>query len=350
VHWSCPCNFSDNRGSSGGLRDLEDHAYTSGNGICRDLRDRGRCRCCHGGKHGISRELVMSRILRHLLAMGAMGATVALGACILDFEHLTGGCLGAACDGGPSDGARVSGEAATTDGSTPDGESGCPSLHGPRPVLVTASAGSFCIDSTEVTAGQYAEFIKAKGSDTSDQPPECVWNTSFASLVDPSTLPPGNAIGGVDWCDALAFCKWSGKTLCGGFDGASVPVSSANDASKSVWFAACTGDGKRVYPYGDTFDQAACNDFDRTAAPAAVGASPGCLGGFPDLVDLVGNVEEWTASCDNASNPATAGCLARGGQYGSRSPDEVACATTSVHQEFRNSAESWRGFRCCSRR
>ena len=39
--------------------------------------------------------------------------------------------------------------------------------------------GKFCIDSTEVTQAQYAEFLIAKGSDLTGQPADCFNNLNF---------------------------------------------------------------------------------------------------------------------------------------------------------------------------
>ncbi|HEX4516783.1 MAG TPA: hypothetical protein VH054_24715, partial [Polyangiaceae bacterium] len=47
-------------------------------------------------------------------------------------------------------------------GAGADGDAGaCTSLHGPSMVYVPANGGGFCIDSTEVTTTQYAEFVSA---------------------------------------------------------------------------------------------------------------------------------------------------------------------------------------------
>src|SRR5438067_1858316 len=48
--------------------------------------------------------------------------------------------------------------------------------HGPQMI----DAGAYCIDSTEVTQGQYLEFLNAKKGDTSGQSGECTsWNTAW---------------------------------------------------------------------------------------------------------------------------------------------------------------------------
>lgn len=62
----------------------------------------------------------------------------------------------------------------------------CPGLAGPSMVRVPAADGTtYCIDSTEVTNRQYAEFLSAKksgadgGTDTSAQDYRCTWNASY---------------------------------------------------------------------------------------------------------------------------------------------------------------------------
>lgn len=278
-------------------------------------------------------------MLRSLGVVIALVALAPLAACIVNLDGLSGEC--AAC-GDAGDASRGD----SSDASPSESGADCPSLHGPPAVRITTAAGSFCIDTTEVTAGQYAEFLAAKGSDTSGQPAECSANATFAPLDAPGSLPPNSAIGGVDWCDAHAFCAWAGKTLCGDFHGNALPIDDANDASKSAWYAACTMDGKNAYPYGSAFEPDACNAFDRTSKPSDVGRAT-CEGGYPGLFDMVGNVEEWVASCDRDTGEND-GCLARGGHFSSTDERDLACATPSIHKETRLSAERWRGFRCCS--
>ena len=124
-----------------------------------------------------------------------------------------------------------------------------PSGRGPTMVRhrLVADAGSYCIDQTEVTNGQYIAFLEAKvdaGPDAG-QPAVCSWNGSFV----PSDLWPSPQGAGtypvrhVDWCDAYAFCAWAGKRLCGQMGGgASAPTESAM-AQYSQWYATCSGNG-----------------------------------------------------------------------------------------------------------
>jgi hypothetical protein len=83
------------------------------------------------------------------------------------------GSMGSAGLAGTS-GTAGSGGASGSAGSA--GTAGCPAgLSGPRLVAV----GGFCIDSTEVTNAHYAQFLAAKGSDTSGQNAVCSLNQTY---------------------------------------------------------------------------------------------------------------------------------------------------------------------------
>src|SRR5439155_13431616 len=68
-----------------------------------------------------------------------------------------------------------------------------------NPVTVDA----YNIDATEVTVGQYAAFLTAKGSDTSGQAAYCSWNTTYVPAADwPRTVENYDMpVAWVDWCD-----------------------------------------------------------------------------------------------------------------------------------------------------
>ena len=63
----------------------------------------------------------------------------------------------------------------------------------------------------------------------------------------------------VNWCDAYAYCKWAGKALCGKIGGGPNLPADANYAPADAWYNACSEGGTRAYPYGATYDAAACN-------------------------------------------------------------------------------------------
>ncbi len=83
----------------------------------------------------------------------------------------------------------------------------CPGDAGPRMVRV----GGFCIDATEVTLGDYSDFLTSTGDGgkVDLQPAVCAANTSF---VPGCAWPPGalsvrEPVRCVSWCDASSFAS-----------------------------------------------------------------------------------------------------------------------------------------------
>jgi Sulfatase-modifying factor enzyme 1 len=224
----------------------------------------------------------------------------------------------------------------------PPGAGGCPA--GPGPAMV--AAGGFCIDATLVTRAAYATFLAARVS-PSTEPAYCAFNTDFTPAghwpPDPTTasLPVVN----VDWCDAQAFCTWAGKRLCGKIGGGAQDQSAANDATTDQWFAACTMAGALTYPYGDTYEPTACDGADLgVGAPVPVASLPGCVGGYPGLFDMSGNVLEWEDACSAEAGTGD-NCLKRSGDYGSGQGGLTCAAPDSA---ARGTNYDYAGFRCCS--
>lgn len=231
------------------------------------------------------------------------------------------------------------------------------------PKMVAVPNG--CIDSTEVTQAQYQIFLDAKGTDMSGQGPECTWNATYGAALMCGFDPVGHAnfpVNGVDWCDATAYCKWAGKRLCGHVGGGGLietnnyPPSTGNmqpDLSRSdisEWTAACSQGGVRPFPYAGSFMGEACNGGEHTGTRAIVevGTTPGCVGGYPGLFDMAGNVHEWEDACAplNGNPPgATDGCWFRGGSY-----HDPGDSCTMAFQTPRNYVDQDCdiGFRCCA--
>jgi formylglycine-generating enzyme len=224
-------------------------------------------------------------------------------------------------------------------------DAGCPAG------MITTSAG--CIDAFEVTFEDYSAF--AATSKVAGQPPECAWNTSYAVQLDASIASgkSSSPVAGVDWCDALAYCAFKSKRLCGKVGGGAAPFEAANDAGQDEWFAACSrgDDGQHVYPYGNSFVATICNTEAGTeggTGRAPVGSFKGCGGGYPGLFDMSGNVGEWENSCLDAGADADAAstlCRTRGGGYDSGS--DSICAQVGPG-DLRSAAQDKVGFRCCS--
>ena len=251
----------------------------------------------------------------------------------------------------------------------------CPAGNGPAsgPTMKYLPQG-FCIDTTEVTRGQYAAWLQTNPAVTG-QATTCSWNLSFSP--DPTCLGQATDCGAdcgkhpqvcVDWCDAAAFCTAAGKRLCGKIGGGSNAFDDTADASKSQWYAACTSGGQYSYSYGNAWNGdsvALCNDLDNTLNRQLGGQSGGttpvatfatCTSPDPrysEVYDLTGNVWEWEDSCDGTTNGDDF-CHIRGGTYyncyGAGACDypynDDGCYYGARIK--RSAADGITGFRCCA--
>jgi formylglycine-generating enzyme required for sulfatase activity len=129
---------------------------------------------------------------------------------------------------------------------------------------------------TPVTNAQYAAFVEAAGY---TPPPEWTDRKPRQGEEDhPMVL--------ANWYDALAYCKWltqvTGRTYW-------LP-------SEAEWEKAARGTDGRIYPWGNEWDAQRCNSYEsrnRNTTPVRAypqGASP------YGLLDMAGNVWEWTTS------------------------------------------------------
>ncbi len=216
---------------------------------------------------------------------------------------------------------------------------------GPTEMPAGSKAGGteFYIDSTEVTNGQYAAFLAAKGSDTSGQRAACSWNASYQPTA-PIGDDPRPAVN-VDFCDAAAFCEWAGERLCGDLNGGPLAITSLEDAAHSQWYLACAGPADERYPYGG-FDFVAdnCNEYG-SGTMADAGSFEKCEGHYQGVFDLVGNAAEWVDACDDTGDdPTQDNCWLMGGSY---LRDDYTCQS---HDNWvRSDSAAVFGFRCCSK-
>jgi sulfatase modifying factor 1 len=216
-----------------------------------------------------------------------------------------------------------------------------------------AASHGIAIDPTEVTQAQYQQFL-ATQVPTEGQEGLCSWNTSYAPAVSPDCDPPNDPnylnrpIICIDWCDAVAYCKWAGRHLCGRIGGGSILPQDGNDPAKSEWYAACSKGGSRpyAYPYGASYIKDKCNTGLQHVTPVDVGYYTECEGGYPGIFDMSGNVEEWEDACDSgaANGPSEDGCLIRGGAFWS--DDKQSRCDSSSKPPRSGVSHDW-GFRCC---
>jgi formylglycine-generating enzyme required for sulfatase activity len=269
-----------------------------------------------------------------------------------------GGGGGAEGLGGQSGGTGSSGHAGASGASS----SPCPTTPPAMVALslaVTGAAGTLCIDTTEVTVAQWDAFAASLATATPKVPSTCL-PSSLATRLDATGDSPNAGVRGVTWCGAAGYCAWAGKRLCGKIGaGAATFAHDYKSVTVDEWTFACTdgvGPALQPYPYGKTYDQAKCDAACETPSkchPAAPGDYPGCVT-KSGIRDLSGSVAEWSAVCDDATNPKE--CLFRGGDFGQNDGLVFRCDTAYGEASMFpkgapspvNEAPSGVGFRCCA--
>lgn len=221
---------------------------------------------------------------------------------------------------------------------------------GPSMRRVSTTSGDYCIDATEVTVAQYASFVRS--ATTSDVTRDVRCSKSDFTPVEAclaGVVPKGDEpVRCVDWCDAVAFCAWAGKQLCGAMGGG---PGALGDIPRGQWLSACSPEG-HAFPYGEDYQAGLCRDRAQSerAEPTMVGACSG-TGEAEGLFDMSGNVSEWEDACDDA----TAVCQTRGGSYLDDGPTSRAETHTSylacrtIRPVARSDARLDLGFRCCTK-
>ena len=249
------------------------------------------------------------------------------------------------------------------------GTAGCGVCPNTAPVQVSSVKRVYGIDPYEVTVAEYKAWLDTQPT-LAGQPATCLWNDSFEpgvisaaamAAIQPSGVradptcdgwlgkqPAGSGsrtpVACVDWCDAMAYCKWANKHLCGRIGGGSLPFASYADAAESEWYRACSSSGASSFPYGNAYEPARCND--EGHATSDVGSYPRCVGGVAGLFDMSGNVSEWEDACTAFDNPPeTQNCLRRGGAFFDGS-DHLGCEP--YREVLRGLPDRGVGIRCCT--
>jgi len=253
-------------------------------------------------------------------------------------------------DGGGGGGGDGDGEPDETGGaSEPDepGDTGDTGEPGEPGAMI--DLGAYMINATEVTVAQYIEFLESD-FELAALPQTCSWKSDNVPGQWPSQLEgPANAPAArVDWCDAWAYCHWSGARLCGLVSGEPESLDDpGDDPHDNEWYRACTDAAELLYPYGDIFDETRCNGEQLgLEGVAPVGSLSGCEGGPPGLFDMSGNLYEWTAACGDEPDleDSKQRCRRRGGSFASSS-FALRCRTSSSRTRGHRGAEM--GIRCC---
>ena len=160
---------------------------------------------------------------------------------------------------------------------------------------------------TPVTNGQYRAYVAETGAAA---PP----------LLDGGDELP---VTFVDWFDAAAFCAWAGGRL----------------PTEIEWEKAARGTDGRRFPWGDEEDpaRAVVGAGLKRGEPAPVGSRPDGASPY-GLLDMAGNVWEWTADADEHGER-----VLKGGSYASPGLHWARCAMRSRSRPERRQAHL--GFR-----
>lgn len=247
----------------------------------------------------------------------------------------------------------------------PAGSHGLPDEQPERRVYLAG----FWIDRHEVTNADYLQFVEVTGHRTpaNANPAVTLWE-SGRPLPGIDLHPVVN----VSWDDAVAFCRWRGKRL----------------PTEAEWEKAARGTDRRIYPWGDEWDQNRANsasywagrtiDFSNGAEwdefwlrgeGARISKEQGIkgevltlpVGSFPagvnayGLFDMAGNAAEWVedwynpnyykeAPLSNPTGPERGAIKAMRG--GSWLKPAVSLRTTDRDWGTMDSRPSGTGFRC----
>ncbi len=220
---------------------------------------------------------------------------------------------------------------------------------------------AFLIAKYPVTNAQYAEFIEAGGYQDQQWWTDAGWQVCREGWhYDSGWKPSGNPwtaprfwldeqwngadypVVGVSWFEALAFCRWLGAA-----SGASILL-----PTEQQWQRAAQGDDDHVFPWGDAWDGARCNnsvspyDSNQTTLVQwyeGPGDSP--FG----VVDMSGNVWEWCLTqYESGSHDLEGGIdvlrVLRGGSWDYKKPDDFCASCRDLRSPTNGGVTV--GFRC----
>lgn len=177
----------------------------------------------------------------------------------------------------------------------------------------------FKIAKYPVTNRQYQEFLGANPN----HPAPASWDQTSR------TYPQGLAthpVTQVSWADAQAYCRWAGKRL----------------PTAQEWEAAARGAEGRPYPYGDEARPESGNISELGLGNTSpVGAFPAGASPF-GILDMAGNVWEWTASRGTEPQGQEEKYLLKGGSWQTGLAETLCAAQASEASKAQRPAIGFR--------
>ncbi len=192
----------------------------------------------------------------------------------------------------------------------------------------------YWIDKTEVSAAAYQLCVEAGA---------CTPAGQFGNCNAPLSERASHPINCVDWTMADAFCRWQGKRL----------------PSEAEWEKAARGNDQRRYPWGDAGpDRDRLNYNNIVGSTEPVGSHPSGASPY-GVLDMAGNVLEWTndyyaadyyaqsPAADPQGPPLPADGDFRVVRSSSWNTGDIRAATTTVRNNFpATTVDPALGFRC----
>jgi len=187
---------------------------------------------------------------------------------------------------------------------------------------------AFEMDRTEVTVAEYGACVEAGGCTEAAQGSRndaCNWKRPERG---------SHPINCVDWDQAKAFCSWSGKRL----------------PTAAEWEYAARGTDGRKYPWGNGSpdDQLCWSGRNPRDTTCEVGRYPGGASPF-GLLDMAGNVAEWTSTVLSPAYARRLGLIGRFVQSGNWFvflSDGSSVYSAGPRDFYPDDEADFRGFRC----
>jgi formylglycine-generating enzyme required for sulfatase activity len=208
---------------------------------------------------------------------------------------------------------------------------------------------AYDISKYPITNAQFATFVAAKGYDNPDWWTEHGWQARQAyDWTQPLLREDARWNGadlpvvGVSWHEAVAFCKWLSAMT-----GEAIHLPSEAQWQRAAQALPDGTDSERLYPWGDEWDSAACNNSVTHESQHTTPVTQFPQGASPCGVwDLCGNVWEWCVDRDTFSegdHSAADTQMMRGAYWSNDNPDYFAVTYPNWNQV--DDRDNYVGFR-----